>query len=187
MSNLEKINVLTKDKLNSLDLTQYPIQMFGTTDEDGEGGGSVSVEPNIITAKLIAYHQPSRNGVLEVLPLIEHKRIGSKLSVNSSGGIVIGDGVKTIKASALARSNFAGYAGSMRLDICKNRTWYAGGRAVQNGTILNIVTLSIEPILIEVESGDVITLEFRRDDSSYAHVEGYTVPITTYMTVEVVE
>lgn len=151
----------------------------------GASGGSIAT--NILTAKMIAYYHPSQNGVLEVLPLIEHKRIGSKLSVNSSGGIVIGDGVKTIKASALARSNFGGYKGSMRLDICKNRTWYAGGRNVQNGTVLNIVTLSIEPILIEVNSGDIITLEFRRDDSTAAHVEGYTVPISTYITVEVVE
>jgi hypothetical protein len=34
MGNLEKINVLTKTKLDSLDLTQYPNQLFGTTDED---------------------------------------------------------------------------------------------------------------------------------------------------------
>lgn len=40
MSNLEKINVLTKNKLDSLDLTQYPNQIFGTTDEVAEGGGS---------------------------------------------------------------------------------------------------------------------------------------------------
>lgn len=44
MSNLEKINVLTKDKLDSLDLTQYPNQIFGTTDEVAEGGGSEDVE-----------------------------------------------------------------------------------------------------------------------------------------------
>lgn len=33
MSNLEKINILTKEKLDSLDLTQHKNQLFGTTDD----------------------------------------------------------------------------------------------------------------------------------------------------------
>ena len=47
MSNLEKINVLTKNKLDSLDLTQYPNQIFGTTDEVAEGGGSGVVDSEL--------------------------------------------------------------------------------------------------------------------------------------------
>lgn len=34
---LEKINVLTKSALDGLDLTQYPNEIFGTTDETDWG------------------------------------------------------------------------------------------------------------------------------------------------------
>lgn len=37
MSNLEQINILTKEKLNSLDTSQYPNQLFGTIDETDRG------------------------------------------------------------------------------------------------------------------------------------------------------
>lgn len=43
MSDLQKINIITKAELDSLDLAQYPNQIFGTTDEDstGSGGGTI--------------------------------------------------------------------------------------------------------------------------------------------------
>lgn len=61
MSNLEKINVLTKNKLDSLDLTQYPNQIFGTTDEVAEGGGSGDVVSNEAIAFAESERQKSKN------------------------------------------------------------------------------------------------------------------------------
>lgn len=47
MSDLQKINIITKAELDSLDLAQYPNQIFGTTDEGSTGsGGGTTVKVN---------------------------------------------------------------------------------------------------------------------------------------------
>lgn len=46
MSDLQKINIITKAELDSLDLAQYPNQIFGTTDEVSTDSGGTTVKVN---------------------------------------------------------------------------------------------------------------------------------------------
>lgn len=126
MSNLEKINVLTKDKLDSLDLKQYPNQIFGTTDEVAEGGGSSitvdsefsltsknPVQNKVITNKINGIIGESKN-LFDVNTIVK----GGELS-GSTGEIVFGNSTKYV-------SDYIYIKGIANLYLSGNRTYGKG-------------------------------------------------------------
>ena len=115
------------------------------------------------------------------LPLNSLKTsIGSKLTFTSNS-IKIGAGVSYVKVSANAMMN--GIAMEEILQICRNSTIVSQGYyRCTNVSHYGVVSLS--PMLIKVNEGDLITLKYGSGGTGTLKIVGGTY---TYLTVEVVE
>lgn len=113
---------------------------------------------NIITAYRSADYSITTSSVYETIPFDENEVVGTKLTLNSSGGVVIGAGVANVKTSAKITLVGAGLtAGNKNLVIRKNgtiidRVW---ARIEANNSYM-----SMPSRVIPVNEGDVITLAF---------------------------
>lgn len=137
--------------------------------------------PNIITAYRSADYSITQTGAYEAIPFDVNEKAGTKLTLNSSGGVVIGAGVANVKISAKITLVGASLtAGNKNLVIMKN------------GTIVDRIWARIDTYnsymampsrVISVNEGDVITLAFYGTQND--KISG-TSPFSQ-MTVEVVE
>ena len=136
---------------------------------------------DIITAYRNTDYSITTSGVYEKIPLEVYESVGNKLTLNSSGEVVIGAGVTKIKTSAkicLVGANLT--AGNKNLVIQKN------------GSIVDRIWARIDAYnsymampsrLISVTEGDVIALAFYGTQND--RISGTTLFFN--FTVEVVE
>jgi hypothetical protein len=137
-------------------------------------------QKNILTANLLDNYTIQSTGSYEILPLAQYANIGNKLSVNSSGGIVIGADVSYIKVSSNVSYNTVASASVKWNTIYKNTSalypcpTYADAR----------ISIANSGGLIPVTQGDVIYLEVQGTETDV--VRGGVGNKYTCLTVEVV-
>lgn len=136
---------------------------------------------DIITAILTSNYTLTGTNVYGIIPLTLKSKIGDKLSMNSSGGIVIGAGVKFVKASSNVSYNSVAASGA------KWNVIYKGTQALYPCPTFasNRVSISNAGGLIPVTQGDVIYLETQGATGDV--LRGGTGNYYTCLTVEVVE
>lgn len=135
---------------------------------------------NILTATLSDNYALQNTGSYEILPLIQSTKIGNKLSVNSSGGIVIGAGINYIKVSSNVSYNTVASANAKWNTIFKNTSAIYPCPTYAN----NRVTIGNSGGLISVTQGDVIYLKVQ--GSATDVIRGGASNRYTCLTVEVV-
>lgn len=131
---------------------------YSTSTTDGYSANYINQKTNIITAYRSADYSITTSSVYEAIPFDENEVVGTKLTLNSSGGVVIGAGVTNVKISAKITLVGASLtAGNKNLVIRKS------------GTIVDRIWARIEANnsymampnrVISVNEGDVITLAF---------------------------
>ena len=146
-----------------------------------ENAVSEAVQSNIITANL-AEETPLSTTSSTKVPLVATVNVGDKLSI-TDGGIVIGTGVKNIKVYANARFDTTAEGNILTLYIKNNGTNYMYANAIAKG---NRESLSLTPRVINVNDGDVITLEAQNGSSTESRL-AYANRLATYVTVEVID
>lgn len=112
-------------------------------------------QKNILTANLLDNYTIQSTDSYEILPLAQYINIGNKLSVNSSGGIVIGAGVSCVKVSSNVSYNTVASANAKWNTIFKNTSAYYPCPTYANARI----SIANSGGLIPVTQGDVIYLE----------------------------
>lgn len=135
---------------------------------------------NILTATLSDNYALQNTSSYEILPLTQYIKIGNKLSVNSSGGIVIGAGINYIKVSSNVSYNTVASANAKWNTIFKNTSAIYPCPTYAN----NRVTIGNNGGLISVTQGDVIYLKVQ--GSATDVIRGGTSNKYTCLTVEVV-
>ena len=137
-------------------------------------------EKNILTANLLNNYTIQNTGSYEILPLSQYANVGNKLSVNSSGGIVIGAGVSYIKVSSNVSYNTVASANAKWNSIYKNASAIYPCPTYAN----NRVTIGNSGGIIPVTQGDVIYLEVLGTATDV--IRGGTSNNYTCLTVEVI-
>lgn len=135
---------------------------------------------NILTATLSDNYALQNTSSYEILPLTQYIKIGNKLSVNSSGGIVIGAGINYIKVSSNVSYNTVASANAKWNTIFKNTSAIYPCPTYAN----NRVTIGNNGGLISVTQGDVIYLKVQ--GSATDVIRGGVSNKYTCLTVEVV-
>lgn len=175
---------LDNDIITTLDFAKSEMDKSET---DGAIVHKEDIEPNIITGLLLANYTLPSSKVYYALPLIKYNSVGTKLSINSSGGVVVGDGVSHVKVSASCPMTWGGYSGQIIVAIRKNSEFVHFVWAMQKGTNINTLPCSLSPIVIPVTSGDIITLNVLKKEATDMLVAGSDTEPSTTLTVEVVE
>ena len=131
---------------------------YSTSTTDGYSANYINQKTNIISAYRTEDYYITTSNTYEKIPLQSYDSVGNKLTLNSSGEIVVGAGVTAVKTSAkicLVGANLT--AGNKNLVIQKNGT-------VVDRIWARIDTynsyMAIPPKLITVAEGDVLTLNF---------------------------
>ena len=157
------------------------INEYSESTTDGYSANYINQKTNIITVYRNADYSITQTSVYEMIPFDGNETVGTKLTRNSSGGVVIGSGITSVKTSAKITLVGASLtAGNKNLVIRKN------------GTIVDRIWARIEANnsymampsrVIPVNEGDVITLAFYGTQND--KISG-TSPFSQ-MTVEVVK
>lgn len=183
MSNLEKINVLTKDKLDSLDTTQYPNQIFGTTDEVAEGGGSGS-QRTLLDVSILDNTQVIIPAVTStIIPFAQQASLNAenKLTLKDNK-IIVGKGVSKILMSGSFRAYGPGSSVGTWCAIKKN------GNNVKSLPFLitNSVVHTVPLFLVDVQEGDTIQVNIFDQEKQITILNEGTNKETSFI-LEVVE
>ena len=136
---------------------------------------------DIITAILLSNYTLTETNVYGIIPLTLKNKIGNKLSMDSSGGIVIGAGVDYVKVSSNISFNSVTASGA------KWNTIYKGTQALYPCPTIASGRISIANSggLVPVTQGDVIYLETQGATGDI--IRGAAGNYYTCLTVEVIE
>ena len=144
--------------------------------------------PNIITCTLesnVSVNWPVTE--YHALSLAENTKVGSKLSVDSNGAVVIGSGVSHVKVSGQLTMYSFDNSTSIDIHISKNNTKQIEGK-LQKAADINKATLYLAPYVVAVSQGDVIALVAHLDaKSGVIDSGGQASDKCTYLTVEVID
>lgn len=138
-------------------------------------------DKNIITIKNGSTFNVSTSNVYTIIPMVLSNSVGSKLTLNNNG-VLIGDGVSKVLVSSNMKI-VVNTVGNKHSRICKNDTTmcWTNTRGVNTD---DEITISNAPVLINVTSGDLITLRYYASSGDTISGGDYT---PTYLTVEVIE
>jgi hypothetical protein len=154
------INELDSDKQDIL-VSGTSIKTVNNTSLLGSGNINTDTAKNIITANFSADHTISTGDAYVNLPLNASISVGSGLTLNNSGGIVIGTGITKVMTSAKIVLPVGSITASGKnVTITKNgtivdRNWLA----IPSGAPVN-TNLVLPSKLIEVQAGDVLKLQY---------------------------
>lgn len=166
--------------VNATDLSKIQVEKGSVATDYVAHKEFTNNSPSIITANLAEETSLSTTSSTKV-PLVATVNVGDKLSI-TDGGIVIGTGVKNIKVSATARFDTTAEGNILTLYIKNNGINYMYANAIAKG---NRESLSLTPRVINVNDGDVITLEAQNGSSTESRL-AYANRLATYVTVEVI-
>ena len=122
-----------------------------------------------------------------VIKLSTYASVGSKLTLNSSGGIVIGAGVSKVLVSYSAQyKQVTGFAGQRFVSCFRNETQKVQAISYSPEAEGQTDSISAAPCMFSVSQGDVITIQFYTYSAKDLLVENSST-CRTYLTVEVVE
>lgn len=185
--------IVTGDGKSYVDYDENRISVCGTPDSEMSSTSTNTVQnntikayvdnktsPNILTAVLTANYTIQESGNYEQLPLGQSIKIGSKLSLNNSGGIVIGAGVNYIRVNSNVSYNSVASSGVKWNTIYKNNT-VAYTCPIQASARVSIANTGG---LIAVNEGDIIYLKVSGSTGDVIRSEGEAK--YTYLTAEVV-
>lgn len=142
---------------------------------------------NILTARLTANYAIKTANTYETLPLTLWDKTGNKLSVNNSGAIVIGAGVKKIKVCANTRVG-SGTVGNKYLTI-QNSNGQQLVQAIQGKASTSYaIDISISAAIFSVTEGETLSLKvYGAAGDTYNGASQEYGMLTTYLTAEVIE
>ena len=162
------------------------INCFPQEEQSLEVNG-VSMEKNVITASLTANVTNLAVSTYTIIPLDDSNGVGSKLTLQSDGGIKIGANVSKILVSA--RASIAGSAttGRRHLRVMKNSYTNNNTIAWSQDDFGASVTedIVITPTVGDVQEGDVVYLWYYVPNSADS-IGGNAYGCRTSMTIEVI-
>lgn len=154
---------------------------YSTSTTDGYSCNYINQKTNIITAYLNQNYVITTSNTYEKIPLDGSESVGSKLTLNSSGEIVIGAGVTKVKVSAkICMVGSTIVTGTKNFVIMKNNNI---AERIWNKIDTFNSTLIIPTSMFSVAEGDKITMAYYGVQNETAN---YGAQFTT-LTVEVVE
>lgn len=168
-------------------LSSVGINCFPQNENSLEVNGN-KVERSVMTRVLAADTTSLTPNTYKVIPVTTATTAGSQLSAIAQGGIKIGAGVNKVMVSAKMSIEGSGSTDRRYVRIVLNNSISSAGtlawtsETVGTGTI---EALSIPPILVDVQEGDVINLYYYTPSSSDTIKGGFGA--LTELTVEVVE
>lgn len=126
---------------------------YSTSTTDGYSANYINGTRSTITASFSTNHTIATTNTEEKVNLDTSVSVGNKLTLNNSGEIVVGSGVRAILVSA--NINYQTITAGVKYVIIKQN----GATVYQNTSQISARTsLPITPSLVEVQEGDKITL-----------------------------
>lgn len=168
-------------------LSSVGINCFPQNENSLEVNGT-KVERSVMTKTLSADATNLTANTYKVLPLTASATAGTQLIDVANGGIKIGAGVDKVLISAKMAIEGSSTTDRRYLRIVLNNTLSSSGTLAwssQTVTVNTIETISITPVLVNVEEGDVINLYYYTPKSTDTIKGGFGA--LTALTVEVVE
>lgn len=167
--------------LSSVGINCFPV------DELSLEVNGVNVEKSVATASLSAQITDLSVNTYTLIPLNLSNVAGSKLTVNSSGEIVVGSGVSKVLVSGVIAFEGVTTAGNRHVRIVKNSYTAANtlGWAWDTLAVSDAESLIIPPQLVDVKEGDEIGLYYYTGQSA-DRIGGNAQGGRTSLTVEVV-
>ena len=117
-----------------------------------------------------------------------YNKVGTKLSINSDGRVVVGSGVKYVKACTSSVIGWYSRLGGVIVCIRKNGTIIQFAYVdIKQANTINNDSCPLSPVVFPVVEGDVISMTVWQSSGVQAEFEGHDTACRNSLTVEVVE